>query len=67
MSHRGDEIVVVGGGDHAVTAVTRVLARAGVLAHQLRVEQASLDDAFVALTRAPTPQSRATTGAAMTT
>ena len=50
FSQRGDE-VLVGGGDQLVTAVSAVLAREGIIAGHLRVEQASLDDAFVALTR----------------
>jgi ABC-2 type transport system ATP-binding protein len=36
-----------------VWAVTSVLARNGVVAQQLRVEQPSLDDAFIAMTRSP--------------
>jgi ABC-2 type transport system ATP-binding protein len=47
---RGDELVVSGGAD-LVSAVTAVLAREGIVASHLRVEQATLDDAFVALTR----------------
>ena len=47
--HRG-EVVVVTGSDNALNAVTSVLARHQVVAQQLRVEQASLEDAFVALT-----------------
>ncbi|MYW93036.1 ABC transporter ATP-binding protein [Amycolatopsis rubida] len=42
--------LVVTGGDGALQAVTSFLARADVVAGDLRVEQASLDDAFVALT-----------------
>ncbi|WP_037818111.1 MULTISPECIES: ABC transporter ATP-binding protein [unclassified Amycolatopsis] len=42
--------LVVTGGDGALQAVTSFLARTGVVAGDLRVEQASLDDAFVALT-----------------
>ncbi|ATY12960.1 ABC transporter ATP-binding protein [Amycolatopsis sp. AA4] len=42
--------LVVTGGDGALQAVTSFLARADVVAGELRVEQASLDDAFVALT-----------------
>jgi ABC-2 type transport system ATP-binding protein len=38
------------GTDDLVAAVTSTLARHGVVAQQLRVEQASLDDAFVAIT-----------------
>jgi ABC-2 type transport system ATP-binding protein len=47
--HRGD-VVVVTGNDNALNAVTSTLARQQIVAHQLRVEQASLEDAFVALT-----------------
>jgi ABC-2 type transport system ATP-binding protein len=45
----GDQLLVAGRGD-LVAAVTSVLARAGVIAHQLRLEQPSLDDAFIAIT-----------------
>jgi ABC-2 type transport system ATP-binding protein len=47
--HRGD-VVVVTGNNNALNAVTSVLARNQIVAQQLRVEQASLEDAFVALT-----------------
>jgi ABC-2 type transport system ATP-binding protein len=47
--HRGD-VVVVTGNDNALNAVTSVLARHQIVARQLRVEQASLEDAFIALT-----------------
>jgi ABC-2 type transport system ATP-binding protein len=47
--HRGD-VVVVTGNDNALNAVTSALARHQLVAQQLRVEQASLEDAFVALT-----------------
>ena len=43
-------LVVVTGGNDALNAVTSVLARAGIVAQQLRVDQSSLEDAFVALT-----------------
>jgi ABC-2 type transport system ATP-binding protein len=46
---RGD-VVVVTGNDNALNAVTSVLARNQIVAHQLRVDQASLEDAFLALT-----------------
>jgi len=45
----GDRVVVSGGGE-VVHAVTSLLAQRQVIAHELRVEQATLDDAFVALT-----------------
>jgi ABC-2 type transport system ATP-binding protein len=47
--HRGD-VVVVTGNDTALNAVTSALARHQIVARQLRVEQASLEDAFLALT-----------------
>ena len=47
--HRGD-VVVVTGTSNALNAVTSVLARNQIVARQLRVEQASLEDAFLALT-----------------
>jgi ABC-2 type transport system ATP-binding protein len=47
--HRGD-VVVVTGNSNALNAVTSVLARNQIVAQQLRVEQASLEDAFLALT-----------------
>ena len=49
VSRRGGQIFV-NGNENALGAVTALLARHGVTAEQLRVEQASLDDAFVALT-----------------
>jgi ABC-2 type transport system ATP-binding protein len=47
--HRG-EVVVVTGNKNALNAVVSVLARNQIVAEQLRVEQASLEDAFLALT-----------------
>jgi ABC-2 type transport system ATP-binding protein len=47
--HRGD-VVVVTGTENALNAVTSVLARKKIVARQLRVDQASLEDAFVTLT-----------------
>jgi ABC-2 type transport system ATP-binding protein len=47
--HRG-EVVVVTGNNNALNAVVSVLARNQIVAEQLRVEQASLEDAFLALT-----------------
>jgi ABC-2 type transport system ATP-binding protein len=49
VAHRGD-VVVVTGTSNALTAVMSVLARNQVEARQLRVEQADLEDAFLALT-----------------
>jgi ABC-2 type transport system ATP-binding protein len=48
----GGQVVVAGTGN-LLHAVTSVLARHRIVAHDLRVEQASLDDAFVALTGRP--------------
>jgi ABC-2 type transport system ATP-binding protein len=45
----GDQFLVTGSGD-ALQSVMAVLARQGIIAQRLRVEQATLDDAFVALT-----------------
>jgi len=47
--HRG-EVVVVTGNSNALNAVVSMLARNQIVAEQLRVEQASLEDAFLALT-----------------
>ena len=49
VSHRGD-VVVVTGSDNALNAVTSALARNQIVARQLRVDQANLEDAFLALT-----------------
>ena len=60
VQRRGEEVLVVGGAD-ALAAVAAQLARQGVLAHRLRVEQPSLDDAFLAITErddAPGPVAR---------
>ncbi len=47
---RNGPTVVVAGTGNLVQAVTSVLAREQILAGELRIEQANLDDAFVALT-----------------
>ena len=49
MRQHGGQLEVIGGGNllHAVTAL---LAAHQIIAADLRVEQASLDDAFVRLT-----------------
>jgi ABC-2 type transport system ATP-binding protein len=49
VARRGEQIVVSGQGD-VLAAVTATLARHGVVARQLRVEQTGLEDAFVTLT-----------------
>jgi len=48
MSRSGSQVVVTGTGD-LLQAVASVLARNQIVAAELRVEQASLDDAFVAM------------------
>ncbi|MEV5824927.1 ABC transporter ATP-binding protein [Spirillospora sp. NPDC052242] len=52
VERAGGQLVVTGTGD-LLLAVTTVLARHRVTAADLRVEQVSLDDAFVALTGRP--------------
>jgi ABC-2 type transport system ATP-binding protein len=49
VTRHGGQVFVTGTGD-VLSAVTAVLARRGVVAEQLRMEQATLDDAFVKLT-----------------
>ncbi len=49
VSTSGRQVVITGTGD-LLQAVTAVLARHHIVAAELRMEQASLDDAFVALT-----------------
>ncbi|PZG15184.1 ABC transporter ATP-binding protein [Nonomuraea aridisoli] len=49
VTRRG-ELVVVKGNGNVLNAVTAVLARNQIVAERLRVEQASLEDAFVELT-----------------
>ncbi len=49
IAHRGEQLVVIGSGN-LVGAVISALAQDGIVAEQLRVEQTSLEDAFVALT-----------------
>jgi ABC-2 type transport system ATP-binding protein len=49
LSRNGSQVVVTGTGN-VLNAVITVLARHEIVASDLRVEQASLDDAFVALT-----------------
>ena len=47
---RSGPIVIVTGTGNLIQAVTSVLARHQIVANDLRVEQANLDDAFIALT-----------------
>ncbi|HEY2793781.1 MAG TPA: ABC transporter ATP-binding protein [Micromonosporaceae bacterium] len=49
VEHRGD-LIVATGNDNALNAITSVLAQRGIVAQQLRVDQPSLEDAFVSLT-----------------
>jgi ABC-2 type transport system ATP-binding protein len=49
VTRQGSQVVISGTGD-LLGAVVAVLARNGVTANQLRMEQATLEDAFVALT-----------------
>ncbi len=53
----GDQLIVYGGED-VVRAVMTLLAREQIVAENLRVEQASLDDAFLALTGRPLDQNQ---------
>lgn len=47
---RTGDLVTVAGTGNLVQAVASTLARSGIIAQELRIEQASLDDAFIALT-----------------
>jgi ABC-2 type transport system ATP-binding protein len=49
VQRRGGQILVSGTGD-VLGAVMSVLAREGIVARELRIEQSNLEDAFVALT-----------------
>jgi ABC-2 type transport system ATP-binding protein len=52
VTRHGSQVLVTGTGN-LLHAVTSVLARHGIVAADLRIEQASLDDAFVRLTGRP--------------
>jgi ABC-2 type transport system ATP-binding protein len=52
VERTGPTVVVTGRGD-LLAAVTSVLARHGIVARDLRVDQVTLDDAFIALTGRP--------------
>jgi ABC-2 type transport system ATP-binding protein len=54
VTRTGDTVVVTGIAD-ALTAVTSALAGRGIVAQRLRVEQPSLEDAFVAVTGGARP------------
>ncbi len=47
---RSGDMVTVAGTGNLVQSVTAVLARNQIIAHELRIEQTTLDDAFIALT-----------------
>ncbi len=49
VTQRGSTVIVTGAGE-LLTVVTSVLARHQIIAYELRLEQANLDDAFIALT-----------------
>ena len=49
VSHSGSQVLVTGVGN-VLHSVTSVLARNQIIAEELRVEQVTLDDAFIALT-----------------
>jgi ABC-2 type transport system ATP-binding protein len=53
VEHHGPDIVVVGSGN-LVTAVVLALDRAGLVAEDVRTEESTLEDAFLALTDAST-------------
>ena len=55
--HRGD-VVVVTGNSNALNAVTSVLARNQIVARHLRVDQADLQDAFLAQVQDPSRRRR---------
>ncbi len=58
VHEQGGRIVIEGGGD-VVAAVIALLVQERIVPEQTRVEQSTLDDAFVALTARPTPSLRA--------
>jgi ABC-2 type transport system ATP-binding protein len=50
---RAGAVVVVSGTGNLIQAVTSILAQHRIVANDLRVEQANLDDAYLALTARP--------------
>jgi ABC-2 type transport system ATP-binding protein len=50
VERSGDHVVVYGESDRSLTAILDVLEAAGVTFHELRTEQPSLEDVFLALT-----------------
>jgi ABC-2 type transport system ATP-binding protein len=59
VRHQGDRVVIEGTGD-LVAAVMAILVRERVIPEQTRVEQSTLDDAFVAMTAEADAESTAT-------
>ncbi len=57
IERSGDQLVVTGVGN-VLHAITSTLARNQIVAEQLRVDQVTLDDAFLALTGRPIEHSR---------
>ena len=49
VTRNGDTVIVTGTGN-LVQVVASTLAQRQIIAHELRIEQAALDDAFIALT-----------------
>ncbi len=49
--HRRGETIEITGTDDAVHSVTSLLAQRQIIAHELRIEQNSLEDAYLALTK----------------
>ena len=49
LDHRGSQLVVTGHGN-VVHAVTATLATNSVIAHDLRVSQSTLEDAYLSIT-----------------
>jgi ABC-2 type transport system ATP-binding protein len=60
LTRAGATVTITGQGE-VLQAVTARLGRAGIVAHDLRVHQADLDDAFIALTGRGEPSDRRTT------
>ncbi len=50
VEQQGEEVVVYGQGDGLISAVVHALETARLPIHNLRTEQATLEDAFLALT-----------------
>lgn len=50
VERSGDRVIAQGDTDHSLMAILAVLEESGVRFHDLRTEQPSLDDVFLALT-----------------